>query len=472
MSGSAYIVDATYASAFTPTQSPLALCVGLELAGVAARDPRHGFNYIELCCGEGLTLCLLAACYPQSRFIGVDINPHHIAIAQARAQACELANVEFIVSDVLEFEPPAGEVHFLSVLGAFTWLNAPRQHAVLQMAGRCLAHDGALLLHYASMPGALQTQALHQALAWLSPRQGGSIDRLDAALAALAPHASGRFFKLNPVALRSFEAARQARRADVAHEVMSAGARPLWFGEIMEMALEASLWPIVEADSFEPIATGAPPVDEIVRRQTLREIDLNRPSRQDVWVRDQRKTSRAAHLTLPWYIPPRYRNDVARISGALGAPLDQARELLAFVERGNFAVTGEGDGARASIVRRALARGVLQPRLWPSDSRPDNALMSGFNRHALEHSLRHASALPLAAHALGSQLVLPAAERLQLFAWSGGDVGALLSTLKPIQGAQCQKFVEGAAMARFERETLPELRTLGVVGVPTEPFLS
>jgi SAM-dependent methyltransferase len=40
------------------------------------------FHYLDLGCGMGSGLCLLAALYPEGEFVGVDFLPDHIAYGQ------------------------------------------------------------------------------------------------------------------------------------------------------------------------------------------------------------------------------------------------------------------------------------------------------------------------------------------------------------------------------------------------------
>lgn len=171
-----------------------------------------------------------------------------------------------------------------------------------------------------------------------------------------------------------------------------------------------------------------------------------------------------AHSVFDWYAPPRVRGEPSKLAAALRISHDQAAAILALANGDRPAAGPDVDEAFTKLLRRALHRGVLQPKLWPARARPKNDRMSSFNQFALEYGLKSSSRLPLAAHALGSQLVLPAPERLQLFAWSGGDVNGVFAALRSDQREACYRLLSDDAMARFERQALSELRTLGVIG--------
>src|SRR3546814_10811048 len=62
------------------------------LHGFRVPDARAPFRYLELGCGQGFGLCLLAALYPHGAFVGVDFNPEHIAHARELAHGAGLSN--------------------------------------------------------------------------------------------------------------------------------------------------------------------------------------------------------------------------------------------------------------------------------------------------------------------------------------------------------------------------------------------
>jgi len=63
----------------------------------------RGFTYLDLGCGHGLNLLFNAAAHPAARFYGLDLNPTHIAAAQAKAEALGLSNVHFALADLTTF---------------------------------------------------------------------------------------------------------------------------------------------------------------------------------------------------------------------------------------------------------------------------------------------------------------------------------------------------------------------------------
>jgi SAM-dependent methyltransferase len=459
-----YVRDVLYGSVFAPAQAPIQLALVCAAADIAPPDPRAPFRYVELCCGDGLTLCVLAACYPHASFVGVDFNARHIERGRALAARGRLDNVVFHLADVCDaLDEQAEAAAFVSIAGAFSWLDAVRQERVLQHAARLLRPGGLFHIHYASKPGALQGEALHEALALIAPARGSSVDRLSAALEELSTLAEEgvRFFADNPVAARRLKEAAANRIEDEAHEILSRGEGPLWFAQLMARLVAHDFAIVGEADTQRPIM-GA----EAVREETLLDLRRNRTTRQDVYVRGAvaRGGGKAFLQSLTWLASARFRADPQRHAAKLAIAPDCARELSALMDGAtNGALIMRTLGVDVDILMNASRSGLAQPLLRRTEG--DASLrLSPFNVAALRQSLEAAPlAAPLAAVATGTQLMLPLAHRLCLYAITGGDVDALLAPLSPDRAAALRRGLTPEALDRFRAQAAPELRRLGVV---------
>jgi len=67
---------------------------------------QEGINVLDVGCGSGRALNLMAATYPNSRFTGYDLSAEAIAIARQQAREQGLTNVAFEQQDLSEFEIP------------------------------------------------------------------------------------------------------------------------------------------------------------------------------------------------------------------------------------------------------------------------------------------------------------------------------------------------------------------------------
>src|ERR1700722_16962742 len=93
-----YVTDVPYLRAFGRDLSPLMLRLVAALNGFPS-PPGDDFDYCELGSAHGDTTATLAAAHPGGRFLGVDINPDHIASARQLAAEGELDNVRFLERD-------------------------------------------------------------------------------------------------------------------------------------------------------------------------------------------------------------------------------------------------------------------------------------------------------------------------------------------------------------------------------------
>lgn len=83
------------------------LDVWLPLVDGLAQRLAEGIDVLDVGCGKGHAVNLLAAAFPRSRFAGYDFSPEGIAGARAEAAALGLANVRSQVRDAAEIDEPA-----------------------------------------------------------------------------------------------------------------------------------------------------------------------------------------------------------------------------------------------------------------------------------------------------------------------------------------------------------------------------
>jgi SAM-dependent methyltransferase len=68
--------------------------------GRLAADLKKGIRVCDLGCGTGLAVCLMAAAFPASRFVGLDLDPDAVAAGTQAAAEADLANASFTCVDV------------------------------------------------------------------------------------------------------------------------------------------------------------------------------------------------------------------------------------------------------------------------------------------------------------------------------------------------------------------------------------
>jgi predicted SAM-dependent methyltransferase len=187
-----YFSGGSYDAGFYVEMSPHRLDFSALVNG--HRSPRSqpgaSFRYLELGSGMGLGLCLMAAAHPEGEFVGVDFVPDHIAYSQWLAKALDLSNIRFLEADFLNLQvdpqpldSPAPEggsgFHYVVAHGIATWVSAPVQQAVLDVAATQLLPGGLFYCSYNTYPGWLGRNNFHM-LASLKRRFEHPVDPLKA----------------------------------------------------------------------------------------------------------------------------------------------------------------------------------------------------------------------------------------------------------------------------------------------------
>src|SRR5260370_4275342 len=160
----AVALDILYPSGFYSYQAPVMLDYVAAINGIAPPAATGApFTYLDLGCGDGFTIILLAAIHPESRFIGIDFNPGHIAVGTALARAGGIQNVELIeggFEDWRGFDLP--ECDYIAMHGVYAWISEAARAALLALIASRLRHCGLLYVSYNANPGWAAAAPLRQ----------------------------------------------------------------------------------------------------------------------------------------------------------------------------------------------------------------------------------------------------------------------------------------------------------------------
>jgi SAM-dependent methyltransferase/methyltransferase-like protein len=171
-----------------PESHPSHLAVLAKLAGLPIPDLRR-CRVLELACGDGNNLIAIADSLPESRCLGIDLSPRHIASGQAEIAALGLTNIELRAGDLLQLapgDPSLGEFDFIIAHCLYSWVPKPVQDRVLALSRRHLAQHGVAFVSYNLLPGWRIVQVLRDFLSFHSRGAADPQDRLQRALAGAA----------------------------------------------------------------------------------------------------------------------------------------------------------------------------------------------------------------------------------------------------------------------------------------------
>ncbi len=307
-----YYSHSTYTSGFFRELTPAWLDFAALLKGHAPprSDEGQPFQYLELGCGMGFGLCLLAALHPEGTFLGIDFNPDHISHASGLCRRLALTNVRFVEADFLALaEDPillgpgpasGGGYHYVAAHGIATWVREPVQQALLVVASAALRPAGLFYCSYNTHPGWLGRTTFQQLYA-LERRRADPADPRAPLRRAIAGLRSLLGTDDQPSALRHAIPLLEEDLAglDPDHfdylcgEFANDGWQPLYVAELHQRCQAHKLHPLGTAtlpESFEQLlapslqgpifAEGNPLI-----RQTMIDLATHKSFRRDVFVK-------------------------------------------------------------------------------------------------------------------------------------------------------------------------------------------
>jgi SAM-dependent methyltransferase len=282
------------------------------LAGYVA--PSEGaserLRYLELGCGQGFGLCLIAAAYPGMEFVGVDFSPEHIAHARGLARAAELSNVTFVEADFLDlaqgWPTELGRFDYVVLHGIYSWVPAELRAAIVGCLSEALVSGGLAYLSYNSMPGwaVMQPfQHLAQRLGARSALPGAQILTNTVALFERLKNGNAALFDALPGLAGRIEGLKELSPAYLVQEYLHSNWSPLWFSEVAEEMRGAKLEFVASATLPENLLPTMLP--ELVREVVMEVADplaqqdvidcaINQSFRRDLLARGRRKRFPAA----------------------------------------------------------------------------------------------------------------------------------------------------------------------------------
>lgn len=307
-----YVTDSPYTFSFQPAQSPAQLAITCAMMGVAW-EPRPGMCILDIGCGRGLTVNVLAAANPEWQVLGLDYNPAHIAEALELAAEAKLENAGFIEADLATMTEAEmdrlPELDLITIHGVWTWVSDDVRAGIVRLLARRLKPGGLCYVGYNVQPGFGADSALQRLVRHLAAqeRTGTSPQRAQAALAQIRTLAESKpaGLPITPMLQRLLDEQAPLNHAYIAHEFLTEHWRPEFHEDVCAALGEAKLEFVGSATLHEnvPDMILEPAQRRMFEsfpqgpgREFLKDLCMQRPFRRDVFIRGLRRLDPTAAL--------------------------------------------------------------------------------------------------------------------------------------------------------------------------------
>ena len=492
--------------------SPAHLNYTMVLGGYSPRPLDTGFTYLDLGCGNAVTVAALAECYPRASFFGIDYEAAHIAAASELAAEAGIANLTLQQADFAALDPADyPDFDYIVLHGVYAWVDAPLRAAIRRFLQAKLKPGGAAFVSYNALPGWAALIPLRQAMiTQTAPMKADPITSARAGvdyLNYLRAHGAA-FFQDYPGAAQYLDEIANQDIHYIAHEFFAGGHEPRYFTEVSGEMAEAGLEFAGNAETYMNFFDLAVPSEyqtlfrHIYTREqfeTSGDFIRNQRFRKDVYVKgrpdlnEARQTELLADLTFgatagaatfkreTQFPGIALSYDAPAFEAVIGALDGGAKSVNAMKQMEGFAEFETE--VLIDAVKFLSAGGQVLP--FARESRaPDDAalgatrftLPGGFNLAMLKRRLLDGSAIGFAAPGAGTGIEVSMADALyalchaeapadqvadwafqrlieagkQLVDETGNEGGAIADAVRTFRDTRLAKFIELGILAPAE----------------------
>jgi SAM-dependent methyltransferase len=292
-----YVTDTAYVAELYGDHAPTHINLVAAATGFRPRPLDGEFTWCDYGCGNGLTAAVLAGCYPQAKFYGVDFLPAHIRTAETLAIRMGLDNATFLQRSFNDLKPKdLPPLDFAVMHGVLSWIDDGTREALLDDAAERLKPGGLLLTGTNAMPGWAAKLPLRNMVYSLTKDDVNSLERARIGLNWLKQlkAAQVKYFRDNPALADAVDELERMDPRYMAHEYFNEHLRAFYFAELRAMMEAKGLYFAGCARLFLNMVDLAVPKDlqdefRTVRSraelEAKRDFIRNETFRRDVWVK-------------------------------------------------------------------------------------------------------------------------------------------------------------------------------------------
>ena len=294
-----YVTDTAYVAEFYDDHAPPHLNLVAAANGFRPRPLDGEFTWCDYGCGNAITANVLAGCYPNARFYGIDFLPAHIRTAETLAIRGGLENTTFLQKSFTELDeddlPP---LDFAVMHGVLSWVDEATRDAALADAAKRLKPGGILMTGVNAMPGWAAKLPMRNMIYSLTQDGQDTLERARVGLDWLnkLKTAQVKYFRDNPALAEAVDELTRTDPRYMAHEYFNENLRAFYFAELRALMEPHGLQFAGCARLFLNMVDLTVPVelqDEFRNVKSRGELEAkrdfirNETFRRDVWVKGE-----------------------------------------------------------------------------------------------------------------------------------------------------------------------------------------
>lgn len=276
---------------------PAKLSTIAHFHGMEAARP-SAMRVLELGCGRGGNLIPMAAQYPDSRFVGIDLSGSAIAHARIAADEIGLGNLIFHHSDIMDATAELGQFDYILVHGVYSWVPDVVREKIIALFGELLAPQGLAYVSYNALPGCRLRDLSRDVMLYATRDISDPVERVRVARASLKAFAEASdASSFHGAALRQrLEQLTDLPDNVLYHDDLNPGARPFALHEVLGQAERHGLQFLAEA-SFPNMYGAAKgpaqamlaeiPIEDAAHREQSLDLLIGRAFRETLLCRSE-----------------------------------------------------------------------------------------------------------------------------------------------------------------------------------------
>jgi methyltransferase-like protein len=176
--------EVPYRSYSFPEAHPDRMATVAHLFGLTPTSPAKA-RVLELGCASGGNLAPMAALYPSSQFLGIDLSKSQIDQGKEFLAPLGLDNLEIRNASILDVDESYGKFDYIIAHGVYSWVPEQVQNKILAICRDNLTPNGVAYISYNTLPGWHMRGMIRDMMIYHTRRFRGAKARIDQARALL-----------------------------------------------------------------------------------------------------------------------------------------------------------------------------------------------------------------------------------------------------------------------------------------------